>query len=202
MSNRPTPQDPDHPLERTTVLIDRVLAGDAAARDELFRRLQPELKRLAQSIVQRRSHGVPGPSATTLFQSASRRLLERDALDAGSRREMFGLFCRAMEDEWVEQARHDLAQKRQPPGRREPLIDFAKDMTDAPFDFEKLRLAIRELGGIDPDVAEIVMLRYYADASLREVAEITGTTLGVVRGKWSYAKAWLIDRMTAEGPNG
>jgi len=178
------------------VLIDRVLAGDAAARDELFRRLQPELKRLAKKIVLTRSHGAPGQSATTLFQNASRRLLERDALDAGSRREMFKLFCRAMEDEWVEQARHDLAQKRQPPGRREPLIDFAKDMSDAPFDFEKLRLAIRELGGIDPDAAEIVMLRYYADASLREAAEVTGTTLGVVRRKWEYAKAWLHERLT------
>lgn len=110
---------------------------------------------------------------------------------------MFGLFCRAMEDEWVEQARYDLAQKRQPAGHREPLTDLAKEMTDAPFDFEKLRLAIRELGGIDPDAAEIVMLRYYADATLRQVAEITGTTLGVVRGKWSYAKAWLVGRMKA-----
>ncbi|MGD2109532.1 MAG: ECF-type sigma factor [Phycisphaerae bacterium] len=181
-----------------TLLIRDARAGDASAWDRLFRVVYPDLKQLAQSILARRARAPGAPKATTLVQDACRRLLERDAFDAASRRHFFRLFCRAMEDEWVERARHDLAVKRQPKGVREPLTDFVAEIPSSTLDFSDLRVALHELSGHDAEAAEVVALRFYCGATLQETAGIMGSTLAVVRRNWSYAKAWLHERLTRD----
>lgn len=183
-----------------TLLLQEVRAGNGNALNRLFQLVYPDLKRLAQSILARRAHGPNTPKATTLVQDACRRLLERDALDAVNRRHFFRLFCRAMEDEWVERARHDMAIKRHAKGKREPLTDFVADLHPASIDYSDLREALGELALIDAEAAEVVALRFYCATTLRDTADIMGCTLAIVRRNWSYAKAWLHERLTHEAP--
>lgn len=183
-----------------TSLIRKVRAGDRAALDKLFKLVYPDLKRLARKILSQRSRGANMPNATTLVHDACHRLIERDALDAESRRHFFRLFCRAMEDEWVERARHDLARKRRAPGVREPLSDVVAEIRPPGIEFPELREALQELGRHDAEAAEVVALRFYCGASLKEAATLMGSTLAIVRRNWSYAKAWLHERLTRDDP--
>ncbi len=182
-----------------TTLLVRVRAGDSVALEDLFHRVYPDLKRLARSIVARRAKGPNTPSATTLVQDACRRIFEKESLNAESRRQFFRLFCRAMEDEWVERARHDLANKRRPKGAREPLTDFAHEAGTGEIDFAHLRQAVAELAIVDADAAEVVTLRFYCATTLQETADVMGSTLAVVRRNWSYAKAWLHEQLARDG---
>lgn len=179
-------------------MLESVRAGDDSALDRLFHHVYPELKRLAASVLAHRASGPNSPNATTLVHQACVRLLLRDALDATNKRHFFGLFCRAMEDEWVELARHDLAKKRKPTGTREELTDFAAEIRMPTMEFDDLRLALSELAKHDSEAAELVSLRFYCAASLQEAAEITGTSVASVRRNWNYAKAWLHERLTRD----
>ena len=179
-----------------TALLDQIRAGEAGALDRLFNLVYPDLKRLANNILAHRAKGPNIPSVTTLVHDACTRLLDRDALDAQNRRHFFRLFCRAMEDEWVERARHDLAQKRQPKGVRESLTDLELGVVQTDVDFMHLRTALGDLALSDSEAAEVVALRFYCGATLEETAEIMGSSVAIVRRNWSYAKAWLHDRLS------
>jgi DNA-directed RNA polymerase specialized sigma24 family protein len=41
-------------------------------------------------------------------------------------------------------------------------------------------------------------LRYFGGFGLEEIAELTGRSLATVKRDWSYARAWLNDRMNDE----
>ncbi len=167
------------------------------ALDELFDRMYPHLRRLAAHILSRRARGRPDVSATTLVHSACARLMKGDLL-AEDRRHSFRLFCKAMDREWIDRIRHDVAKKRGGGLRRELLRDAIA--TDAPdyAAYIDLREALAELTLADSDAAEVVRLRYYCGATLEETAEIMGRTLAIVRRDWAYAKSWLRERLDSD----
>lgn len=178
-----------------TELLRVVRSGDPQAREELFRRVYPELKRLAGHLLSRRAKGVAPMNATTLVHDACRRLLERHTLDAADRREFFWVFCRAMEDEWTERARADLAIKRGGDRHRVQMTDDPAEFQPDALQYLDLKQALTELRQHDPGAAEVVNLRFYCAAGLEECAEILGCTLADVRRDWAYAKSWLHSRL-------
>ncbi len=46
-------------------------------------------------------------------------------------------------------------------------------------------------------LARMVDLCYYAGCSLEEVAGLMGRSLAALKRDWTYARAWLFDRMSA-----
>ena len=55
--------------------------------------------------------------------------------------------------------------------------------------------ALEDLAEEDPQLAEIVKLRFFADYTIKETAEILGIPVIKVNRQWAFAKAWLIKRM-------
>ena len=51
--------------------------------------------------------------------------------------------------------------------------------------------ALRELEAIDPELAELVDMRYFGGYSEAEIAELQGITDRTVRRRWDKARAWL-----------
>ena len=62
----------------------------------------------------------------------------------------------------------------------------------------QLNDALEELKQLSPDQAEIVKLRFFAGFSEPEIAEILNLSERSVQRQWSYAKAWLFERIEAE----
>ena len=60
--------------------------------------------------------------------------------------------------------------------------------------------ALEKLSRLDPPIAELVKLRYFADLTIPQAAEILGISPRTADFHWKYAKAWLRDELGAESP--
>ncbi len=59
--------------------------------------------------------------------------------------------------------------------------------------------ALRALAEVDADAVDVVRLRIYTGMSVAEVADNTGRSLRTVARDWSFARAWLYDRLRDGG---
>ncbi len=79
--------------------------------------------------------------------------------------------------------------------RVSPLGDpFSADPADTLARQDVLRTAIRSLS---PEHREVVVLRYYADLSVEQIAQRTGTRAGTVKSRLHYALRRLRDEVDA-----
>ena len=51
----------------------------------------------------------------------------------------------------------------------------------------------------DPEVAHVVMLRYFSGLTVEETAEVLGLSRKTITRRWRYAKAWLQRAMGTSG---
>lgn len=182
-----------------TLLLRKARGGDAAAQASLMKRVYPELRQLAQSMLAGRYRPQAADDGTGLVHDACCRLLQREQLDAEDRRHFFFLFGRAMQDALTEQARSDLALKRG--GSRPHItldgINVVQESTA--HERAEVREAIERLAEIDPEGAAVAQLRCMMGLSLESTAAAMGITVPVVRRHWKYAKAWLQLRLSEGG---
>ena len=188
-----------HEAGTVTVLLREARSGDAAKRDELFRRVYDELRGIARGMVGPNGWPALGLEVTSLVNSACLRLLGRDQLDAEDRRHFFFLFGRAMHDVLVETVKASQTQKAGGDRKRMVLMDaWADGGGTFQADLIDLRAALEEFRGVDPDAAKVVELRYFAQRSIRETSEILDRSVASVRRDWTYASAWLNERLAPE----
>ena len=65
-------------------------------------------------------------------------------------------------------------------------------------DLLALDIALDKLAREDPDLAELVKLRYFAGLTLSQIAEIRGVARRTVDRHWALARAWLFREITDE----
>jgi RNA polymerase sigma factor (TIGR02999 family) len=111
------------------------------------------------------------------------------------RRHFFAAASEAMRRILVESARRRLAAKRGGDMKRQDF-DAAGLATAEPDDE---LLAIHEeldaLQAVDAQAAEVVRLRYFVGMTTSEVAEVLDVSKRTVEYAWSYARAWLRERI-------
>ncbi|MBX3378811.1 MAG: sigma-70 family RNA polymerase sigma factor [Phycisphaeraceae bacterium] len=180
-----------------TVLLREARSGDTSAREELFRRVYEELRGIARGMVGPGGWPALGLEVTSLVNSACLRLLGRDQLDAEDRRHFFFLFGRAMHDVLVETVKASQTLKQGGDRKRVILMDArAEDGGLRQADLIDLRAALDEFRAVDPNAAKVVELRYFAQRSIRETAELLDRSVASVRRDWTYASAWLNERLS------
>lgn len=62
--------------------------------------------------------------------------------------------------------------------------------------------ALRDLAEQDPELAQLVELRFFGGHTLEEVAAVTGVSLRTVHRRWQVARAWLLRALAEPGPAG
>lgn len=189
-------QDDAGPQEDTvSLLLRRARDGDVQARERVFERVYDDLRAMASHrLAAFRADGVI--QTTALVNSTCERLLEQQSLDAESRRHLFFLLGRAMQNVLVDYIRRANAQKRGGGLRRVELGDPACAEPSSATDIEELRGALERLAGESPLSAEAVMLRFFAGRTMEQTAELMGCSLGEAKGHWEYARVWLRDRVS------
>jgi RNA polymerase sigma factor (TIGR02999 family) len=185
-----------------TRLLERARAGDGGARDELFGIVYADLRQAAEGLLAAGNWPRDAMGGTELVNTACMRLLDRDQMDAENRRHFFFLLGRAMHDVLVEEARSATAAKRGGGKRPGTLVEFAVDGETTVVGMLELSAAIAELHEADPEAARVVRLRYFCGRSLRDTAELMGSSLAVTRRHWDYARAWLRVRLGGERKGG
>jgi RNA polymerase sigma factor (TIGR02999 family) len=155
-----------------------------------------ELRRMADGLMAgRRSGHTLEPTALTnevwLRLRASRNAgeLERGAF--------LGLAAQAMRRILTEHARRRATAKRGGAARRTTLAgqEAAPEPVDLALDLDA---ALTELEQLDPELARVVELRWYAGGSTEEIGAALGLSPRSVKRRWRFARAWLQQRMREE----
>ncbi len=175
-----------------TLLLRRVNSGERRAWDELIQIVYAELRRMARSHMRREASGHT-LQPTALVNEACLRLM--DGNDWENRRHFFGAAAEAMRRVLVDHARRRGAEKRGAGLQRVTLTNLDLETPDADVDVLALEDALAKLEKESPRLAQLVMLRFFAGLSNEEAAEALGMSLATIKRDWSFARAWLLERL-------
>jgi RNA polymerase sigma factor (TIGR02999 family) len=184
----------DHPpvdKRRTTILLQQVTQRKPGALNELVEQVLPQLRILAQSCLRGERPDPNSLRTTALINELYLRLVEQLPNDFQSRSHFYGIASRLMRQILVDDARRRHRQKR---GGDTPHVEFEQGAIASPDHFEELLLiddALNRLNELDERQAQIVEMRFFAQSSEQEMAEVLGVSTATVKRDLRLARAWL-----------
>lgn len=191
----------DPPL---TEWIQRAALGEPGAFDRLFTCLYPELRRIAHARLFAAGTGGVSVSTTELVHESFLRFVRTPGLALADRRHFFTYAATVMRHVVVDLAREHWAQRRGGGAAHVPLdalgpADEPLAGGDAASDELLLRIhsALDELEQLDPALARIVEMQYFAGYSQLEIAGLVGASERTVRRQWDKARAFLLAQLRA-----
>ena len=163
--------------------------------EALFAGLYPELKRLARSRL-RRGAPLTLVDTTALVHETWLRLSQRHGVALSERAHFLAYSAKVMRSIVVDHARQRVAEKRGGDAVPEDL-DVAPGVAAPSSSLEVVALheALLRLERIDPALAEIVELRYFAGMSEDEAAAAIGSSKRSVQRHWQKARLLLLDAL-------
>ena len=105
----------------------------------------------------------------------------------------------------IDSAREHLADRRGAGAEHEAIDDDSALQVAAAGESQMLldvAEALLALDAIDPELAEVVDMRYFGGYSEAEIAELQGVTERTVRRRWDKARAWLYVALDRKAPSG
>jgi RNA polymerase sigma factor (TIGR02999 family) len=191
-------------MSDVTHLLSAMARGEAQAADELWPLVYDELRRLA---AQKLAQEAPGQTLqpTALVHEAYLRLVcgGKGSAQAGEphwdgRGHFFAAAAEAMRRILIDSARRKRTLKRGGGGAhpRRDLPDVAAPEADD--DLLALDEALHKLALAEPQVAELVQLRYFAGLTIPQAARLLGIAPRTADAWWAYARAWLLAELTQE----
>ena len=178
-----------------TRILNAIEQGDSRAADELLPLVYEQLRVLAS---QKLSQEPPGQTlqSTALVHEAYIRLVGEEAQNWENRRHFFLAASEAMRRILIDNARRKKSQRH---GGHQQRIDFdyitAADK-NLPGDLIELDEALTKLTEQEPEVADLVKLRYFGGLTLEQAAKIKGISRRTAGRHWKYARLWLYREMT------
>ena len=172
-----------------TQLLNRLGAGDAAAAPLIAPLIYDELHVLAGAALE------GGNLERTLQPTAL--VHEAWLRFAGSgarfenRRQFYALAAKVMRTVLVDHARARAAQKRGGTGRRITFDDEPDTRAGRGYDVLDVDEVMRRLESLDPELHQLVELRFFGGLSHKEIAETIGAPLRTVERRWALARAWM-----------
>lgn len=184
-----------------TQLLERWSNGEEGARDELMPLVYDELHRLAVAYLrrERREHTL---QATALVNELFLKFSEQHSMSWHNRAQFFGVAAQMMRRILVDYARAHYASKRGGDRFCVSLKNIASFGAQPDADLLAVHEVLNELEQIDPDQARIVELRFFGGLTIKETAEVMGTSHATVEREWKLAKAYLKKELTkTKGPS-
>jgi RNA polymerase sigma factor (TIGR02999 family) len=178
-------------MHEVTQLLQRAAAGDAEAREPLFRLLYPELMRLARS--QLSQAGTISLDPTGLLHEAYLRLPESSALPDRNRRVFYAYASKVMRSVIVDHVRERGAQKRGGGEALQPLGDTLADLLADETLLPAIDEAMSALEAVDERAHQVVELRYFGGLTEDAVADVLEISIATVKRDWRRARAFLYD---------
>lgn len=173
-----------------TLLLQAASRQGSHARDELFKSVYEELRRMAAARMAREAAGQT-LQPTALVHEAWLQLVREGERTWENRAHFFGAAADAMRRILIDAARRKSARKRG--GELERLDIEHLDLAQATPDEEVLLIneALKNLERDDPDRARIVVLKFFGGLTNREVSETLGISERSVEREWAAAKVRL-----------
>jgi RNA polymerase sigma factor (TIGR02999 family) len=179
-------------------LVAQARRGDEAASAALIETVYPELRRLAHHYLggERQHHTL---QTSDLVNEAWVRLFSSTEISVHDRTHLVALMATQMRRALVDYARHRNAAKGPGAGIRVSLT-AARDIGFHPDeDVLALDQALTALEQVDPRAVRVVELRFFGGLEEAEAAEVIGVSISTLKRDWTFARAWLFDRLNTEG---
>jgi RNA polymerase sigma-70 factor (ECF subfamily) len=183
---------------QVTAILNGMGKEDSSTPEDFVALLYGELKQMAniQMVRQRGDHTL---QPTALVNEIWMRIQpESEEHSWESRRHFFRAAACAMRSVLVDHARGRQAAKR---GGGEKPVPLNEDIHVAAEDADsilELDGALGRLEAEDPDLAELVQLRFYAGMAHDEIADQLNVSVRTVERRWRAAKLWLLDELSEE----
>jgi RNA polymerase sigma factor (TIGR02999 family) len=129
--------------------------------------------------------------ATTLLHEAFINVSERDNVAFPDRARFMAYASRAMRGLIIDHARSRQAQKR---GGQFDITALDTDISDKVADsgdLSRLGDALDELAKLEPDLAQVVDLKFFCGFSFAEIAAMRGVSERTVQRDWEKARIYL-----------
>jgi RNA polymerase sigma factor (TIGR02999 family) len=178
-----------------TLLLRRANEGDRAAADQLFRRVEADLRAIAGNRRRQFSADLDA-GITLLFDEAFCRLVGGPAEAAGcpaDRRAFFRFAATRIHNLLVDLARAERAQKRGG-GRERVEADPADPAAWSTEDVDllvDLHEALARFETFAPRDAALFRVRYFLDCTFEEAADVVGVSVSEAKRGFGRAKLWL-----------
>ena len=173
-----------------TELLEQWGAGRDEALEELMPQVVGELRKLAQAHFRREAAGHT-LQPTALVSELYLRLASQTRVRFANRTQFYAFASRLIRRILVDHHRARRTAKR---GLDRPKISF-DDALGVPkrreVDLLALDDALGSLETLDPKLARIVELRFFAGLTVPEVGEVLGISPASVKREWTSARAFL-----------
>jgi RNA polymerase sigma factor (TIGR02999 family) len=160
------------------------------AANALFSALYSELHRLAKRELAR--YMAPASlSVTTLLHEAYLDISARDGASFPDKARFMGYAARVMRGLIIDHARSRSAIKR---GGQVEITSLEDDEFMNPVDARELSLiseALDQLAKVEPELAELVDLKFFCGFSFAEIAALQNLSERTVQRKWEKARIYL-----------
>ena len=174
-----------------TQLLQRMRAGDGAARDALFAAAYEELRRLARARLRDGGRSTV-LETTSLVHECYLRFVKAGALRAEDRRAFFAYASQVMRSVILNGVRERQAERRGGDVARLTLSTELENKLGGDEDTVlKVHEALEVLEQADARLAEVALMRYFGGYTEQEIAETLGVTERTVRRDWERARLIL-----------
>jgi len=174
------------------VLLDRSASGDAAALQQLFVVLYPEIKRVARARLAS-ARGAPGLNTTALVHEGFLRLAEESRLHGRTRGQFFAYVGQVLRSVVIDHLRSQGRDKR---GGEQMMVTLSEaagvpaNLSSAE-DLIACDRALRRMRDIDLGLYELLEIHVFAGLTIAEVATLRGVTSRTVNRDLLKARALL-----------
>nr|WP_316627237.1 ECF-type sigma factor [uncultured Brevundimonas sp.] len=178
--------------EETRVLLRRWQNGALDARDELIKRLHPELVEIAAARLRRERD--TSLSTGDLINQVVLRIIRAEGLALTDRAHFVALSSRMMRHILVDHARAKSSSKRD---HAKVELSTAIDGGQR-VDLISLESALIRLKAIDAQLMELVEMRYFGGMTIADISVVLGVSEPTVKRRWQVARAWLADALESQ----
>jgi RNA polymerase sigma factor (TIGR02999 family) len=171
-------------------LISAADEGDRSAADTLFDTLYAELHRMARRE-RARQGPVVGLGVTTLLHEAYIKISGAEGTVFPDRNRFMAYAGRVMRGLIIDDARRRRSQKR---GGLFHITSLNTDQAEAVADAQELALigeVLDELARLDPDLAQVIDLKFFCGFSFGEIAAMRGVSERTVQRNWEKGRIYL-----------
>src|SRR5215469_14151292 len=180
-------------------LIKAAEKREGSATEALFTALYSELHRLARQQLARGGRGIT-LGVTTLLHEAYLDMSGRSGTEFPDRARFMGYAARVMRTLIIDHVRNRQAQKR---GGQFELTSLTSSLIETSADereLTRINEALDKLAKADPDLAELVDMKFFCGFSFGEIAAMRNLSERTVQRKWRKARMYLHRELGAELP--
>jgi len=164
--------------------------GDAEIMNEVYPLIEPELKRVARSMIRRFE---PGDTLqpTALINETYIRLVDQKRRSWKNRSHFFAISAMTMKRVVMNHIRRGGQKKRWGEVVRVSMSEASAVAFQRKDELLALDEALAKLESVDEKKAAIATMRYFGGMTVPEVAEVLDVAPITVMREWKMAKAWL-----------